>query len=788
MSNTSSMELSHYATILRRRWVYVAGALCLGVLVATALMVTVPSKSTSTTLVNINLISSNAFSASRPPSDLLDMETEQAMARSTTVMNEVAAGLGDGWTKSSVRAATEATLLPNGTVLRIQFTGGSPDEAADGATLVAEKYLAYRSEEAQGRVDSAAERLVVRRDSLRKQLTAANDELSESAAGSQGRLTAELARQTVAEELATVTTQLNELRVVNTGGGSVLTEADARQTQSSPNRPLMLFSGILGGLLSGLVLAFVVNVLDRRVRDPYDVAGAGGGVTVARLAGEETSVPAVGVEAEQIRAVRERVMAATSAERPVLAVIDVGPDDAVPTDVAINLAASLADSGLETDLIIVDHPVDVLVNVLHDLSAREVGARAHVRRFRSRTVPTLQISVPDTSGTRLATIDVVVDLVSTPERSTAVTVVALSPSAGSAARLAAGRFADQVLFAVHELGTHIDELAAVASELMAVEARTHGTVLLPEGRHLTAHPSVGAGAALLRSAPSGATSSAFTGGAVSGARSSALMEVMEDLVTRADDAPAEEVTPAETTEAEVVQADEPRSHFFDRNDREDEPAIAGGDLAQGDVSPTQDERDPDDGTEPESESESEAEFEPGTEAEAEAEPGTEAGTEPQPEAEAEAEFESEPEPEPEPEAEPAPDAEAEAQFDPAPDAEAEDDAPAPETVPVPETDATSASRSIEPGAIQPGANQTGAAPGQTKKKRGRGRGPVQSRRGPGAGPASQTEPGRPPADPASAQSDQGQPMQEEPSAGPTGTGAGDRPVIPANENSWAFTR
>src|SRR5690606_22082998 len=237
VSNTPSMELSHYATILRRRWIYVVSALGVGVLLASVLMFAVPSKSTSTTLVNINLISSNAFTASRPPSDLLDMETEQAMARSTAVMNEVADGLGDGWTKSSVRAATEAMLLPDGTVLRIQFTGGSPQEAADGATLVAETYLSYRADEAQGRVDTASEGLETRRDSLRKKLRAANKEIAGTEIDSQERLAAELARQVIAEELTTVTSQINELQVVTTGGGSVLTEADPAQTQSSPNRP-----------------------------------------------------------------------------------------------------------------------------------------------------------------------------------------------------------------------------------------------------------------------------------------------------------------------------------------------------------------------------------------------------------------------------------------------------------------------------------------------------------------------------------------------------------------------
>src|SRR5690606_24346926 len=172
----------------------------------------------------------------------------------------------------------------DGTVLRIEFTAPGAGDAADGATLVAEEYLTYRSDLAQDRVDVASQRLEGRRNTLNRQLARANVRASNANEGAE-RISEEMSRQAISDELSAVTSQLNELRAVDTSGGTVLTEADSRQVQVSPNRPLILGSGLFGGALLGLVLAFIANVLDRRVRDSYDVFGAGGGISVARLAG-----------------------------------------------------------------------------------------------------------------------------------------------------------------------------------------------------------------------------------------------------------------------------------------------------------------------------------------------------------------------------------------------------------------------------------------------------------------------------------------------------------------------
>ena len=485
-SDTSSMELSHYLTVLRRRRALVAGCLVGGVALAVGVIVGTPSSSTASTQVNLNVISSNAFGNSRPDSDLVDPQTEQSMARSTTVTDKVAETLGGRWSRTEVRRSTTATLLPDGTVLRIEFTAPSARVAAQGATLVAEEYLRYRSAIAQSRVDLAAEPLTARSAALRKRLGEENATIANTRVGSQERTAAELRAEELRAELAALSARSSELAAISTTGGEVITEADAEQVTISPNRALVLLSGSLGGLLAGLVAAFVANILDRRVRDSYDVAGAGGGDVVATFGAGEPELPTTGADADEFRALRERLLAGVAAESPVLGVIDVVAGEGGPSDVGVGLALSLADAGVATDLVLAGYGTDLVDRVAADLGMHEVETHGRGRRFRGGVAESLTLVVPESSRPRHATSDLLAELLDDHVRAAEVSVVAVDPSAGASVRLTVGRAAHRTLLVARETETSIDDLSRVAGDLQGIWAVLHGTVLTGPGRRLSA--------------------------------------------------------------------------------------------------------------------------------------------------------------------------------------------------------------------------------------------------------------------------------------------------------------
>lgn len=483
------MDLSYYGSVLRRRWKLVLLGILVGVGAAFAVLAVQPERATSWVEVDVNPIADNAFSSSRPASDLLVPETEQAMARSTRVVDNVVAAVGGDLTATEVRANMVATLLADSTVLRIDYTAATAREAADGALLVAQEYLDYRSSVAQERIDQAAEQLGQRRRTLDGELREANQQYARAAPGSPARAAADARRQSISGDLTSVNSQVNQLRAISTSGGTIISQPDPERAVLSPNRGMTVVSGVLGGLLLGLVLPFVGNVFDRRVRGTHDVTRSGAGPVVATLEDPTATVPAELDEADQLRALRERLLAAGASSQAVVAVTDLGTRTGGPTDVAANLAVAFADAGKETTLVLAGYPTVSFAQVVEALDLVETGYGHHSRYFHSRLVDSLTVVVPAPRAARVSDADMVATLLLKARRS-AVTVVGVPAGGGQSVRLTAARLADHVVLAVAAASTKLEELSGVVTEFRAVGAVVHGTVLVPASRVLQGDPSV----------------------------------------------------------------------------------------------------------------------------------------------------------------------------------------------------------------------------------------------------------------------------------------------------------
>ncbi len=279
----TSMDLARYGNILRRRWRVVALCLVLGLGLAVLYLAMVPQKLTAATQVQINVISTEPFTSDRSSADLVDPETEVQLARSSRVVTAAAEELSGSMTPADVRSAMEVSVLPEATVVRIAFTADSKREATAAADAIAQAYLDFRSDQAADRITSISTSLGKRRTEVLAGLRDANARLSKATAGTPAATQAETDRQILSADLDSLLGQINSLNSIDTGGGTILTSAADGTVTVSPNRSTFVLGGLFGGLLLGIVAAFTVNVLDRRVRDPYDISGAGGGAVLSRL-------------------------------------------------------------------------------------------------------------------------------------------------------------------------------------------------------------------------------------------------------------------------------------------------------------------------------------------------------------------------------------------------------------------------------------------------------------------------------------------------------------------------
>ena len=489
MSETggTSLELGHYVTVVRRHWRLVA-IVALSVLVLGALyLVAKPQRATAGTVVNVSVISSDPFDNQRSDSGLIDPQTEVQLARSSAVVTKVAEKLGGDVTAAEVRDSITVDLFPDATVLRINFTASTAGEAREGATAAADAYLDYRSSQAAAKVAVIVDQLSTRQRALARQLVEANTRYVQAVPGSAAATQADSDRQLIGIELDSLLSQINSYTGIDTTGGAVLTSADDVPLAYAPRKSVVLLASLLFGLLLGLVLAFVRNTLDRRVRDAHDVAGAGGGQVLARLTATGGTVPADRADADAFRSLRERVLSSMTGDQPILTVADLGGHNA--TDVAVNLALAMTEIDQTVELVLPEHPPVLLKRIGALLGCGPWKTVDGHRQGETKRHPLLRVTVPGTDAalTEPAS-SLLTGMLSDPARRADVTIIAIPPTASQSLRLAAARIGHSFLLVLRERESRIDVIADLVTQLSAVEGVVHGSVLVPRERAIDLDP------------------------------------------------------------------------------------------------------------------------------------------------------------------------------------------------------------------------------------------------------------------------------------------------------------
>ena len=480
----------HYPVVLRRHWWVVVTGAAIGLLAALAYLLAGNISYSATAAVDVNAISSEPFNATRPSSGLLDAQTEQQLAQSSTVVVAVSDALGGSPRPSEVRNHLRAKLPAGGTVMQIDFTAASADDARLGVAAAADNYLSYRSELAQNRQNAVIENLRTQQKSLRAQLAAANAAIFSTKPQSTARTQAVSDRQSVTIALGTLSSQLNSIASIDTSGGTVLTSSGTTSVSSSPSPVNLLVTGLLVGLVLGLVAAFVLDRWGRRVKDDRDVARAGAGSLLVSLSERSGSVPPTGSDVDQVRVLRERTLAMLNGSGGVVALLDRthGPN---PSDVPVNLALSLLEGGYSVSLVLdgydslLEH---VLVGGLDLVRLSPVDQGGDVA-FDSRAYDGLQVRQLSGSSQVIAGGQNWQD---EPGRPDHVRVIAVGNAVSRGAQLTGARSADVVLLVADD---HLSrsKLTHASAELAAVGAVVGGVVLVSSKRRLATSTDEGDG-------------------------------------------------------------------------------------------------------------------------------------------------------------------------------------------------------------------------------------------------------------------------------------------------------
>lgn len=495
-STGANVEFVHYGEVLRRRWPIIVGCFVVGIGLAVAALLLLPKTYESTASVLVSATGETSNSTNGRTSTDVNLDTEAQIVKSSVVANVAGGTLGSSDTPRALAKKVAVTVPPNTSVLAITFTGSTKEGARAGAEAFADAYLKNREDLAQKKVDLQREQLQKRTDDLGKELLTVGQRiqaLAPSAFAQRNYLQSR--RDLLVRQIAAINEQYVALDASQTVPGAIITDPQVPTAPASPNVIIILASGGLLGLLVGVLFAFLVDRRDRRVRSRRDLLRLGLDPMVPSVtvppAGQIASPLNTHYDPEAMRMLRNSLLAQMPAHRGSVMVASASRGS-TGSAVSLNLAATLARTGLEVILVSADSHVSAkLPESTSDIGLADVlQDRASVDAVLQvvSDEPNLRLVAPGLDGSLYSELvqnervsSVLEDLGSKAD----VLVVDVAPISENAdAQTLASQF-DGVILVAHAKKTTLDDLMEAVDQLRHVSARVFGAVVVHEKAAVT---------------------------------------------------------------------------------------------------------------------------------------------------------------------------------------------------------------------------------------------------------------------------------------------------------------
>ncbi|GAA3298022.1 hypothetical protein GCM10020295_32570 [Streptomyces cinereospinus] len=238
-------------------------------------------------------------------------------------------------------------------MLRFEYTAGSAKRAARVTNAFAEAYLADRQDRTRAMVRRMTSGLEQQIALLTRRIDAKSDDAASAAA--------------LRDQVGALQKRASDLRSYDTSGGDVVRRAEPPARPSGPGPAWLLGLGLAGGLLLGLLLAWLRSALEPRARSVGEVQAALGAPVLGILPGPDADDAdllvvgrAGGSRAEAYRTLAFRLRAAegrtasgtaAGATAPGTLLVVAPKEDRDAEAAAVNLAAAFAESGDEVLLV-----------------------------------------------------------------------------------------------------------------------------------------------------------------------------------------------------------------------------------------------------------------------------------------------------------------------------------------------------------------------------------------------------------------------------------------------------
>ncbi|XRQ11698.1 hypothetical protein ACN3XK_12665 [Actinomadura welshii] len=194
------------------------------------------------------------------------MDTEAQLVWSEKVLAELATHPGFDAPHGDLRDRIDLSV-PTGThVLTIGVRAGTPEDARNGAEVVADAYLALRRQILGGTQDRNRQALEKHLVLLKTQLRALPGDENELR-----RITTRTRRQAIVKQIREVEQQIAALKSKQEQPGEVLRGAGLPEGRDDPERDIAGATGVGVGLLAWVAYVLLREMRPRRIRRPADV-------------------------------------------------------------------------------------------------------------------------------------------------------------------------------------------------------------------------------------------------------------------------------------------------------------------------------------------------------------------------------------------------------------------------------------------------------------------------------------------------------------------------------------
>jgi capsular polysaccharide biosynthesis protein len=276
MSQPDALEAADYTGVLRRRWLIVVAGAALGLVSALAYTAVAPKSYVATAGLYLSLTGAdvgNGIQGNRIGNGHVDLDTEAQLVTSGTVATRAGHMMHSSLSPAELAGEIAVTVPPNSQILDITCTASTAAGAATCANDFAAAYLQNRRISAAAALSSRLHGVQGKISSLQQSMAKLQIAISSLPANSATRQSDQAtvaATKARVHSLSYLVTKLTGL-AANVQGGHVITVATPPSKPDSPSKSLVVPSGLVAGLILGLIVPFIWERRTWRLYGPGDV-------------------------------------------------------------------------------------------------------------------------------------------------------------------------------------------------------------------------------------------------------------------------------------------------------------------------------------------------------------------------------------------------------------------------------------------------------------------------------------------------------------------------------------